>query len=90
MLLHVGVVLGELGGLDLLAALETAAAAGLAFGAAEELADVAVGAVDLAAHAVDVAAVAVVEIDAEEVELVAGLAAGPAAEAQGRERAGGR
>jgi hypothetical protein len=45
-----------------------------------------IGAVDLPAHAMDMAVVAIIQIQAEEIKLVAGLAPGAPAKTQGRLR----
>ena len=86
MLLDVGAaLLFELGHGDLLAH-ELAVAPDRALRAEELLADLVIAALDLPAHAVHDHVVAVVQIDAEEVVLVAALPAGPPAKAQGLHR----
>ena len=88
MLLDHGVVGIELDGgdFDLLLAEHLARAEAGTGRAGEELAHTARGAGDLAALAMDAHAIAEVIIHAEEVEHVAGVATGPAAEAEGADR----
>ena len=60
------------------------AAPGRPVGTGEKFADAIIAAVDLAAHAVDMDAVAIVKVDAERIELVAGFSPCAAAETDGR------